>query len=467
MVWMYKCRGNDIMGKISKDILQGLIKDGFDINLIAFELDIPIEKLKEYQLELEKSSSKNIDNLIYRKKVNNDISNMEKNINKMRKKYFSLHEKNESKKSIFDDSIISVHKVSVADLEKNNLMIDEIYRCFEEGNDKLPDEKRKIAREVYNTLCKSLDVKKLSLEQAVRLYDVLNHNLLKTYHRYPGSDDVARKFLNYKKDVIKVLFDYISEKSKYTDDLKELESLKEIAFKIDDTDNKIVVSTIRGNITNKIRRIKNQRLTDELKVVPEEIIKIVEQLVLGNLNIQNARKVIESEAEKLVQDKKANGYSQYKYEDAKKRLEDQIHALLREDAKKYRIECIEELIEDLEKLTNKTRDAIIRTIIANLTERGEYMRAKALCEMCKGTDRNSDEYKNFQGIKHSVERIEIGNSFLRLMNEINTKEEEIELYSKVMNARKNGINLDNVSLGKSVTGKELRLSYILDDEIEF
>ena len=75
--------------------IKELIKNGFDLELISFELGIPIERVTQYKLELETiSKSDYIKTHSTRKIIDSKNENAHTKIQQMREKYKKLFLKN-------------------------------------------------------------------------------------------------------------------------------------------------------------------------------------------------------------------------------------------------------------------------------------------------------------------------------------------------------------------------------------
>ena len=425
------------MSLLNRMVLEDLITSGFDLELIAFELDVPLEKLKIYKNELEKYG------VIKVKKQNEkvDFSIISNKIRKIRRRYNSLYNNNMKDNYELPEATLEGNDISEEDIKQAEEIINTIRNLLESGNEKNSFEQRKIAKIVYAEGFKQIKFNRISFEQEQELYKLLQHDLLKNFARISSVDPLVREFLNIKNVVVRSLEKSIDARLKITNDLNGLEKLREIASIVDINDNKVVVSSMKGNIASKIRKVQNAKAISELKVVPESIVEIVNRMVDRSLNLDEAKKMIDDEVRKKCVDKKNEKHFVYTEESARKVINEQIHTLIKENAEMYSIENVEELIQTLSELTNKGTEISAKTVIANLSKRKEYQRAKVVCEIYKGEDKNSDTYKAFQSIKHGIERMEIGDIALDLIKG-GTPEEEMEWFTKITTSNKKGINPD-------------------------
>ena len=75
------------------DAIKKLIQKGFDLELISFELDIPLEEIKEFQQEIEKQET-NTKKYNYAEITNKRNEEIDKKIQQLRERYEKLYLKN-------------------------------------------------------------------------------------------------------------------------------------------------------------------------------------------------------------------------------------------------------------------------------------------------------------------------------------------------------------------------------------
>ena len=85
-----------------------LINKGFDIELIAFELDIPIERIKQYELEAEKrkNQAKGVKKYQAKEIIYNENKRAHSRMQQMREKYQTLFGKEDIKEEIKESLLI-------------------------------------------------------------------------------------------------------------------------------------------------------------------------------------------------------------------------------------------------------------------------------------------------------------------------------------------------------------------------
>lgn len=446
------------MNLLNREVLENLIKEGFDLKLIAFELKVPIEKLEEYKRVMEKYNLLKSD-----KNEKSDYNVINREIQRMRSKYKELYNDKKENENYLNQFYSSINAKSDEDNQEAEMILNKIRELLESGAEENVLQQKKMVKEICAQY-KKIMLNKISFNQQVELYKLLKHELLTNFEKTALSNKMFRNFKADRCHVAKIISDTLTEKLKATEELEELEKLREIANILIGEDNRIIVSAIKGNISTKIRKVQNEKAILDFKIVPSSIVEITKKLVDGTLNFQESIRKIELEAQKLCDTKNASGVLNYTNDIAQKRIYEQIHGLIRENAQNYSIGNVEQLIDNLSVLTKKDKVTSLKTVIANMTQRKEFQRAKVMCEIYGGNDEKSELYQVFRNIKKGIERIEISNIALNMISG-GTQEEEMEWFNKLNNINKLGIKPEAVILGKSLSGKEIKLSSVLDEEI--
>ena len=195
--------------------IKNLIKKGFDLELISFELDIPIEKVRQYKSELESIKK---DDSVKRHSAREIIESKNKQAHlkfeQMREKYKKLFFKNneiESKKT--QDQTEQEEKLI-------NLIMCQIEKIEAEMKQLSPIDRRKKAVVILTKL-KKIEGYQLTIDQAERLNFLMQSEVLEKLNL--NSTDKIDDYLNKnKKTVTRKLIEAIDIAQAETQDIEEL-----------------------------------------------------------------------------------------------------------------------------------------------------------------------------------------------------------------------------------------------------
>ena len=151
--------------------IKNLIKKGFDLELISFELDIPIEKVRQYKLELE-SMRKN-DSVKHSAKEIIESKNKQAHLKfeQMREKYEEL---------FFEDGKVETkktQKITNRDDKLINLIISQIEEIENEMK-QLPKNDRRRNANLILTQLKKIEGYQLTINQAEKLNFLIQSEVL-------------------------------------------------------------------------------------------------------------------------------------------------------------------------------------------------------------------------------------------------------------------------------------------------
>lgn len=199
-----------MMKQSQKEEIKKLVKDGFDIDLISFELDIPIEELEQIKNEINSS-----------RVTFNDNNHICSRIEQMKQKYRSLFLTDNVSKNM------QSKKKSNKDIDKINSAISAIQSAIETLNPSTKEENENAYSTIFKSI-KQLQPYSLTIEQSETVISLLNSeeldrlNVSTLYFK----DKYRSQLTNSKLAINNKLLASIDEAQSQTDDVNELKSLK-------------------------------------------------------------------------------------------------------------------------------------------------------------------------------------------------------------------------------------------------
>ena len=282
--------------------IKQIIKKGFDLELISFELDIPIEELKKYKDEIERNNNLSKTKTHNEKKII-DKKNIKAHskMQKMREKYNQIFFTDNKKE-------INLPNVSKQQIELINSVITEIEKNIRELKSQPKAEIRKKVGTILTELNK-IESYPLTVEQSEKLYILMKSKDLEKLNL--KSTDKIDTYINKKrKMVIKKLAKSIDIAQSQTENLEELKNLQrkltmEMAQK-----NPILVGSVISKIENKILKINQQKALYRIRnSISNDIEYIIKELANGTLDKEKAIKIIEEEARKKIKNREKKKFS--------------------------------------------------------------------------------------------------------------------------------------------------------------
>ena len=196
-----------------------LIKNGFDLELISFELDIPIEEIKQCELELKMLEKSNLAKTYSTQKSTSDKNKQTgSKMQQMRERY---------KKLYFTSNEIKVKQPKELPREKVeqiNLIVAEIEEMARYIKQSPKSEIRKEVKAIL-TKVKQIEDEQLTVEQAEKLYFITHAEELKKLNsnKTEKNDFYMNKS---RKIIVKKLVEAIDVAQSQSDKLEELKMLK-------------------------------------------------------------------------------------------------------------------------------------------------------------------------------------------------------------------------------------------------
>lgn len=374
-----------------------LIKKGFDIEDISFEFSVPIEKLKKWKQELEGQISP-----ASKKHSSYNESSFEK-MHQMRRKYRQLLEPETTDNN-------KRRKDSRPQKELSEIEIAERFR------------------NAVNTL----NINRSSSED--RLFDAMKNAKLMATNK---------------------LVQAISIEQEKTTDIDKLEELYRKLTTEMERISGIAVGSLRSEIQRKISDIQKKNAMNRLKNnIPQSILEVIDNLASGELNTEEANRVIEEEARKRVASKSQSRFSVTE-EQEKRQIFLQIRTAIIENVDKYNIKKPEKAIMQMQELFGGEQGETIRAVVTNLIGRKQFASAKIICSRISGEQNNQYVQSILRRLQEDIKKAEISDLVLKAINMQTSPEKDARNYEALeVGLERSGIQPSLILLGKSINGKK-------------
>lgn len=446
--------------------IKELIKSGFDLELISAELEIPIDTLKKYKLEMETRKKSNITRTYSaREIIESKNSEAHSKMEKMRERYKRLFFRTNKAE------VVSAKELSKQEVELINMVITKVEELVKEMKTLLRKERIEPARTILSELEKIKDYQ-LNIKQAEKLYSLMQSEELKGLDleikgKHIRSTDKIEQYINKKRiDIINKLVKAVDIAQSQTEEIEELGNLNRILTIEISQINPVQVGAVRGRIERKMENINQQKAVDRVRNdIPTSIDSIIEDIVNGTLDIEVANEIIAEEAKKRVESKPKTRFTLTE-EQEKRQIKIQIRNMIMEKPEQYHIENPETTVMLIQELFGGELEQAIRTVVRNLIAIKDFESAKAVCNEFVRKDEKGTLLEYITMLKKDIRNAEISDIVLKGINMEGTEDEDrryFELIEKGL--RQTSIKLSAISLGKSQDGsKNITLADIWTDE---
>lgn len=428
-----------------------LIKSGFDLESISFELGIPKEKLNNYINKYR--SMNNTSNTIERKKLLSKI-------NKLKKKYNNLFYADYSKKD--ENSLV----LSDEENELINTTINNIENKITSMNSLEKTERRNIANSILLEL-KIIDDLTLNLSQSEKLYSLL-HTTNMSNLSIKRSDKIDSYIKRKQKNTAKRFAYAIDATQIKTDDIDELKLLESKITKEMLQEDSILVSSVKSKIHSKIFTLTYQNRTNLIRNnISDNVRTLISSLADGTLSLENANQLIEDEISERQKNSSAN--NKLSSEKIKNQIFIQVKTLLKEQPTNYSIKNPNKTVEQLQQLTNIDITQSLQIVTTNLINEKSYEKAKILCDDFLKATRDDALKDTIYTMKKNIRNYEIGDMVLKGLSMDKSDDKQIEYFELIEKGLiKGNVKLSSIPLGTSKDGlKKIYLSDIMDiNELE-
>lgn len=446
--------------------IKKLIQSGFDIELISFELDVPIEQVRQCKIDIENSKNNSTTRAIYsaRDIIDKRNNHAHSKISQMREKYRQLYFRSNKVE------VIRPKPLSQQDMELIRTVIATVQETIEKMKTLPKKEKRKIASSILSEL-KKIEEYQLPMAEAEQLYGLMCSNELQGLNS--SATDRIDYYMSKQKSRSASKFAKAVENEQYdVDDIEELQRLDRKLTGSMIKENPISVGAVKSRISSRITAIQQQQAIDRIRNdIPISIILVISDLASGNIDMQKANAIIDEEAKRRVESKPKSRFSLTE-EQERRQVLIQIRTAITEKADKFHIQDPEKTVLLIQQLCGGELVQSIRAVVKNLTARKDFETAKSICDKFsrqnKDEDTESEHTKYIRGLRNEIRNAEISDIVMKAINMNGTAEEErtyFELIEKGL--RMGNVKLTAISLGKSKDGvKSITLADIWTDEIE-
>ena len=443
-----------------KDEIKKLIKKNFDLELIYFELDIPIEEVEQCKKELEvkKSSTAKIYTAqeIIERENRQAHQRMEQIKERYRKLYFA-NNKGEEKGN-------QIKELTKEEIEKIDLIIDDAKKTIENLKEISKAEKKQIVKKMITQL-KNIQKERLTVEQAEKLYILLQDEELKKMKKTtPELNYFLYAIDKLDKVALRKLVDAVNIAKQQSDDVEELKELdKRLTIEMQHK-NYIVVSTAKNKIRDKIVKISQSKGKKNIDI-PKEIEEIIIDISKGVLDIENANRTIEYETKKRLENRPKTIF-RLTEEQVKRQIFIQIKTALKDSPEQYYLENPERSILQMEQLMGGELEQNIRIVVDNLLELKDFERAKEVCNTFLNKSEENSFITYIRTLKKQINNTELGDIILKGIKTTGTAREERAYLNLIEKGLKAGnVKLESISLGKSQDGlRKISLADVWTDE---
>lgn len=437
--------------------IKKLIQDGFDIELISFELDIPIKELRQLKKEIESSQKPNARKYSAQEIIDKENKNAHLKMEQMREKYNKIFFENNR------DDDKKTEELSQEEIDIINSKLAEIEEKIGEMKELSKQERRKETRDILSK-AKEIENYQMTVEQAENLLFLMQSEELKNLSL--SSTDKIDAYINqYKKLAIKKLAEAIDTAQSQTEEIEELRGLeKKLTIKMAQN-NPIVVGTVKSKLGNKITKINQKNASERIRNnIPISIENIIRDIASGTLDIQVANEAIDEETRKILESRPKNRFA-FKEEQAKNQVLIQIRTVLMEKSEQYHIENPDIAIMQIQKLCGGELEQAIRTVVKNLIGAKDFERAKGVCTNFSSKYNGS---LSLIGLRKEIRNAEIADIVLKGININGTMEEEKAYFKLIEKGLERGnVKLSAISLGKSQDGlRNITLADIWPEETQ-
>lgn len=413
-----------------KEEIERLIKKGFDLELISFELDIPIEELKPIEIELKSNSLKmqklreRYNNAYFTKKQN------DKNLN------IKLEKKEENK---IDKKILEI-KTIAEDLEGK-------------AKSQSKTEASKKIDEILKLILQ-LKSKRLTLEQCESLYKIIESEEIQQKLNYFNDKNGNFKIKKSKKIINEKLLEFIDFAQNNTNDIEQLKTLNEkITIEIMQN-NPIKASTIKNKIMNKIIKFKTKQIEkQQTDNVPKYIDDIVNNIINENFDKEKIDEIINKEAEKIYLNRKNKTFYASKNQEKEKNFI-QIKTAISKNVRQYQIERPDIIINRLYELCGEPKENSIGAVVQNLINSKRFEEARKTCNQFLIKEGEGANYRYIRILKDKIRTEELGDMILKGIK--SEKYQDDKCFELIEEGLKLGnISLKEIKLGENQDGSRI------------
>lgn len=432
--------------------IKNLLKNGISIDLISFELKIPIDELTAL-LEEPKYTNKKTNK--YQNIISKSDNNTLKKLELIRKKYNQLCSENTT-------SAIHIDELSNSHLEIVEHNLKEIEKILNELS--LSSDTFQIYKSLNQIIKNTNKIISfpLSIEYLEKLLNLLEYDNLKVFYSR-GTIKPLEKLACIRISISRQLSNLVILKLKQTNNLEELHSLYKCVSSQMTSENSFILSQVRDTLSNKIFKLESQKILEKNKFeISPNIASILQDISKGTLDIEIANQLINTEVEERMSKKTKNKFTLTE-EQERNQILIQIRNILKERANDFPIKFPKNSVTQLINLFDGNVDLSIKTVITNLINREHFVKAKELLDYFSNIDPKFLNSNTLKDLRTDIMYANFSDLVLQTLN-MNNPEEEILYFNMIEKRLASGqIKPGKVYLGKNKNGdKKIYLSSIWD-----
>lgn len=458
--------------KIIKEIkaeVKQLIESGYDLDLISFELEIPMELIGEFKPQTEPAKKEKSE--ITQNKKSKDKSLSAFNMQQLRSRYRQLYLSDNAGIPTISSGIseqeIEFINSEIQGMEDKKNQIKELLEntpSNQQGQYDILRKKRKIA---YDILVSIRDIKgrKMTTEQSGKIISLLDSNELQNLAI--SSKDRIDSDAKYLRRII--LRKYAQSIQSTITQITKLEDLKKLYHKLSELttqEYEVAIESAKIKIDRNIRKIQQEKAIElHRRKVPKYLISIVEGLASSTIDIEAARKLIDVEIKKKMESETKNRFSLTQEQEREQALM-RIKNTLMEN--KYNIVNPENTILKIHELCGGNITDGMRVVIKSLIKRGEFEQARQICRSFSSRDKENTMARSIRSLERDINSSEIGDFILKGINMKPNEENDSQFFNLIQNGlQKGNVSLRSIFLGKSRDGlRDITLADVWTQEMQ-
>ena len=344
-----------------------MLKEKLNVGIIAREYNIPEDLIVGMINTVEKGKIINYKLASIEYKIEEEkLKEMFEGVKSVLSKYLEENKDTEkiiekpTNKEKFEKSIKKQKenkKTKVSDEELVDAAIEEIEKCLTDMIGKNTIEKTNIAKKIVK---KVKEIKKLpvSLEQSRKVNVLLQTKRLVNANMYKAT---RKEVIDSTNGMAYILADKVEEKLKNIDDIEQLKELRKNLMNLGYCERNYRILDVKSKISEKIFSLGQKQAYNEIiNSTSEEIIKLAENIAMGNISSEEANKIIELQAQKEYENNNKLNVEQHRKRiefQAKKRLESLENYTYIQDKDK-----VADIIEQVVNISRKSAEQLVGKI---------------------------------------------------------------------------------------------------------
>lgn len=292
----------------------------------------------------------------------------------------------------------------------------------------------------------------VGVDQAEQLVQIIDSPKIAQALKY-CSQETTISIKSIRKRAYRRLSQAIEDEIDVTSDLSRLEELMK-KLKIDMDKNNFHATVVRSSLYRKIDRLKAEERVRALREdIPEQIVQIISDIAKGDLNVESAIQVINSQAHEKVIGRKQTRFTLTE-EQERKQLISQIKRALAEQVERFPIKDSEKAMELLQQLSGDNLTVRLNVVVQNQLNRKLFDEAEETCQQyLKECKESNEDMAYIRGLRKRIRSARVGDLVYRAVNSNMSMEDEEKFWRVLQNGMQLGnLKMRGVSIGKAEDG---------------